>query len=323
VDSLPVAPGALVDAVRAALAGGDLSTVAAAHGLTVDGLQAAVAAYHEAGTAALTSPAHRPWYTSRLALADRRRAEATMATIVGPALDRLCVGSTPVAWWFLRREGDWRVYLRHPDPAALGVFLHELGRGRSIAATQPLVHDPDVRPFGGLTGTTLVYDLWVAESRGILAHTRRADPPLGHREVSIAALDVLLASAGLDPAGRGDLYRHLTAGTPPHQAVDPAAREPATGPRTLVSDPAAHAAVSKPWADACATAGTQLAAAATHGLLTRPLATVLTRLVRAQWSRLGLSPTDQTALAHAAHQLYADQPLSPATCGPRPVTRKP
>jgi hypothetical protein len=56
-------PDALVDAVCAALAGGDLSDVAGAFGLPVEQLSAALATYHAAGAAAVTRASYR-WYTT-------------------------------------------------------------------------------------------------------------------------------------------------------------------------------------------------------------------------------------------------------------------
>ncbi|MBL7550201.1 thiopeptide-type bacteriocin biosynthesis protein [Frankia sp. AgB1.9] len=302
-------PEQLVDAVNAVLAGGPVPDVATLHGLPEEVVRAALAAYHEAGTAALTRTALR-WYTTRLVFADQRRAEQTMATIVGPVLDTLRIGAdagAPVDWWYARREGDWRVHLRHPDPAALGTFLHDLGRGRPVAATQPQVHEPDLRPFGGLSGTTIAYDLFIAESHAILAYARRPNPPLPLRDLSIAVLDVLLAAAGLRPHTRGGVYAQVCVKLAPRRAAEPDGIHQLAADlhHRLLSDPHLHTTIGSRWAQAAATAGTQLAATATAGLLTHDLSDVLVALIRAHWSRLGLSATAQAVLAYAAHDAYA------------------
>ncbi|MBL7551933.1 thiopeptide-type bacteriocin biosynthesis protein [Frankia sp. AgB1.9] len=305
MDLLAATPEQLVDAVQAVLAGGPVSDVAELHGLTQEVVRAALAAYHEAGTAALTQAAFR-WYTTRLMFADQRRAEQTMAAIVGPVLDTLHLGAEPVDWWYARREGDWRVHLRHPDPAALGTFLHDLGRGRPVAATQPQVHEPDLRPFGGLSGTTIAYDLFVAESHSLLAYARRPHPPLDRRDLSIAVLDVLLTAAGLSPHARGGLYAQVCVRLAPRRAAEPDGIHQlgADLHHRLLSDRHLHTAIEGRWAQAAATAGTQLAAAATAGLLTGDLSDVLVALIRAHWSRLGLSATAQAVLARAANDAY-------------------
>ncbi|MBL7489076.1 thiopeptide-type bacteriocin biosynthesis protein [Frankia sp. AgB1.9] len=298
-------PEQLVDAVNAVLAGGPVPDVAELHGLPQEVVRAALAAYHEAGRAALTRPALR-WYTTRLMFADQRRAEQIMAAIVGPVLDTLHLNGAPVDWWYARREGDWRVHLRHPDPAALGVFLHDLGRGRPVAATQPQVHEPDLRPFGGLSGTTIAYDLFVAESHALLAYARRLNSPLARRDLSIAVLDVLLTAAGLRPHARGGVYTQVGAKLAPRRASEPDGIHQlgADLHHRLLRDPHLHTTIEGRWAQAAATAGTQLAATATAGLLTGDLSDVLVAVIRAHWSRLGLSATAQAVLAYAAHDAY-------------------
>ncbi|WP_045876470.1 thiopeptide-type bacteriocin biosynthesis protein [Pseudofrankia sp. DC12] len=297
-------PEQLVEAVHAALAGGEVSAIAASYGLPADQLEAALTTYHAAGTAAVTRSTDR-WYTTRLAFADQRRAEKTMATVVGPLLDTLCVGPMPVDWWFTRRESDWRVYLRHPDPAVLGVFLHDLGRGRPVAATQPLVHDPDMRPYGGPAGLAIAYQLFVAESHGILAYAR-SSLPLERRDLSILVVDVLLAAAGLSFVARGGVYAQAIALGRHNEAVEPAgARMLAAKLHEVLTNPNVRkAAAVGPWADACVAAGGQFAAMDAAGLLSRGLIDVLAAVVRAQWARLGLSSTVQAVLALAAHDAY-------------------
>ncbi|WP_157488791.1 thiopeptide-type bacteriocin biosynthesis protein [Pseudofrankia sp. DC12] len=299
-----VSVGPLVDAVRVALAGGDLCEVAAAHGLATAQLTAAISAYHEAGTAALTRPGDR-WYASRLMFPTQTQPEKVMADVVAPALDSLCSWETPVDWWFLRRESDWRVHVRHPDPAVLGEFLHDLGKGRPVAATQPALHEPDVRPFGGMTGTLIAYEFFVADSRGILEYARRTDPLLGRRDLSIAIVDILLAAAGLTWIERGDVYTQLAVTSPPYEAAEPiGARQLGVHLHTFLSDPATRTAIGGAWVGACATAGQRLADAAAGGLLTSPITDVLAALIRPHWARLGLPAPARAVLVRAATEAY-------------------
>jgi thiopeptide-type bacteriocin biosynthesis protein len=212
-------PQQLADAVRAALAGGGVAEIAAAHSVAVEQLQTALTTYHASGTAALERSRDR-WYTTRLTFTDHGHAEKTMATVVGPLLDTLCVGSLPVAWWYARGEGDWRVRLRHPDRAVLGAFLDDLGKGRPVAASPPLLHDPDMRPYGGPVGTAIAYGLSVEECRSILAYAATS-LPMARRDLSIAVLDVLLSAAGLSFPARGAVYAQVAALGPAYQAAEP------------------------------------------------------------------------------------------------------
>ncbi|ADP78962.1 thiopeptide-type bacteriocin biosynthesis protein [Pseudofrankia inefficax] len=299
-----VSVGRMVDAVRAALAGGDLCEVAATHGLTADRLSAAIAAYHEAGSVALARPGDR-WYASRLMFPTQAYPETVMAQVVGPVLDSLESWGTTVDWWFLRRESDWRVQLRYPDPAVLGEFLHDLGKRRPVAATQPQIHEPDVAAFGGMTGTTIAYELFVADSRGILDHARRIDPPLGRRDLAIALGDLLLAGAGLTWTARGGVYAGLAAGSPPGEAAGPAGAGPVGAHLySFVTDAATRAAINGRWAAAAMTAGERLADAAHDGLLTRPITDILAVLLRAHWARLGLSAPARADLIRTATDAY-------------------
>jgi thiopeptide-type bacteriocin biosynthesis protein len=298
--SSTASPEQILDAVRAALAGDELADLAAARSLPVEQLQAALTAYHAAGEAAVERSTHR-WYTTRLTFTDPRHAEKTMATVVGPMLDTVCVGTLPVAWWYLRWEGDWRVRLRHPDPAVLKAFLDDLGKGRRVAASAPRLHDPDMGPYGGPVGTAIASGLWVEECRSILAYVATS-LPMERRDLSIAVLDVLLTAAGLSFPARGAVYAQAAALGPAEPA---GARLLATKLHRFLTDPLVGVtAGTGPWGDACVIAGVQFAAAATAGQLSRPIIDVLAAVVRAQWARLGLSTAAQAVLAHAAHDAY-------------------
>jgi thiopeptide-type bacteriocin biosynthesis protein len=305
-------PGPLVDAVRAVLAGSTLPDVAARSGLPAAELQAALTVYHQGGSAALADRAADRWYMVRLMVADQRRAEQTMARVVGPALDTLRGGRTAVGWWFLRETAGWRVYLRTPDPLAVSRLLRTLGKNADIAATQPEIYQPDPRPFGGLTGTSIAHELFVVDSRAVLDYTRLPDPPLARRELSIALVDSLLSTAGLDWSARSDVYTRLGTIYPP---ADPATVRRVGGELlAFLTDPALDLSViTGPWIDACATAGRTLADVADRGLLTLRISSVLAALVHAHWDRLGLPAATQAVLAHAATQVYA-VPREPHRC---------
>jgi thiopeptide-type bacteriocin biosynthesis protein len=295
-------PGPLVDAVRAVLAGNPLPDVAARSGLPAAELQAALTAYHQGGSAALAGRAADRWYVVRPVVADQRRAEQTMARVVGPALDTL--HQDPAGWWFLPEPPGWRVYLRTPDPLAVSRLLRTLGKNADIAATQPEIYQPDPRPFGGLTGTSTAHEFCIVDSRAVLDYARLPDPPLARRELSIALVDGLLSSAGLDWSARRDVYTRLGTIYPP---ADPATVRRVGGELlAFLTDPALDLTlIAGPWIDACATAGRTLADASDRRLLTRRITSVLAALVHAHWDRLGLPPATQAVLAHAATHVYA------------------
>lgn len=294
-------PSQLVDAVRAVLAGEDLPDVAARSGLKAADLQAAVGVYHDGGKAALQALSASTWYSVRITFAGRGQEENLMATVVGPALDTLRAGSKPIGWWFARGYPAWSIYLRNPDPATVRRILRPLARGRALATTQPEIHQPDPRPFGGLTGTAIAHDLFCADSARLLAHLRQAQPR-DRLTLSALLLNALLTAAGLSWPARGDVYSKVSTTRPAADATA-ARRLGAELLATLTAetddqDPAV------PWIRAFATAGGRLAEAAAKGLLTATLTDVLAAVVDAHWDRLGLTVTDQATLARAAIRVY-------------------
>jgi thiopeptide-type bacteriocin biosynthesis protein len=299
----PAAPsGQLVDAVRAVLTGENLPDVAARSGLPPADLQSALDVYHAGGKAALHEQAASRWCVVRITFASHDQAEQTMATLVAPALDTLRTGRSPVGWWFTRGHPVWNLYLHRADPLAVRRLFRNLARTRELAATVPETYQPDPSPFGGLTGTDIVHDLFRADSEAILTQVSQNDPFRMRPELSVVLLDALLTAARLDWPARGDLYTHLTTTRP---GPDPtASRRLGAEILATLTAPTTNLTAFGSWSDAYATAGSLLADAAAEGHLTSVLTDVLTNIVDAHWHRLGLTTAAQGTLAHAATHAY-------------------
>lgn len=115
---------------------------------------------------------------------------------------------------------------------------------------------------------------------------------------------------------QGDIWHHV-ANQRPLPANTPTARiaELATALQTLITtNPAAliapdgPLAYAAPWTAAFITAGQDLSAAASNGILQRGIRDVLAHHVIFHWNRLGLAAPTQGILAHAARDTVMHPP---------------
>lgn len=306
-------PSVFAVAVLAVLAGADLDTAAASHGLDAADLNDAVCTYQAAGQAALHQRADEAWYQVRVQFRDWSAAEHLGATRLGPALDRLDAEDAIAGWWFLRKHPCWRLRLLGADITAVQNALDELVASGVIVRWWPTVYEPEAAAFGGTAGIGTIHDLFCADTHGVLAYLRRDSPGLGRRELSVLLLDALMRAAGLDGFERGDVFDRVARLRPAPTEVDTVRVDRlADQARTLLGTPtsldsplfvpgglAAHAA---PWLGAYRTAGHELGSAATDGHLERGLRAILTHVMIFHWNRLGLSAISQGILARAASE---------------------
>lgn len=308
-DRLTTAPYLLAGGVRAVLAGADLNTAAAGHGLDPAELDEAVQTYHAAGLAALEQRAEQAWYQVNVEFSDWSAAEAVGANQLGARLTHLQACGELGTWWFLRKHPCWRLRLRDPDVVAVNRQLDELTMTGGIARWWRTTYEPETAAFGGTNGMDTIHDLFCRDSRGVLDYVRHERPGIGRRELSILLISGLFQAAGLDAFERGDVFARVAL-LRPSPADGTRIERLAENVRVLLSvpdlstsglfspgEPAAHAG---PWLAAFQNAGRQLGTTAARGRLNRGLRAVLAHVLIFHWNRFGLSAASQSVLARAA-----------------------
>jgi thiopeptide-type bacteriocin biosynthesis protein len=252
------------------------------------------------------------WFHASISFPSWDAAEPVMASKVGPALDALARDGRTGSWWFLRKHPHWRIRIRDAPPDLAADLLGKLAADGTIAGWHPGIYEPEAHAFGGTAGMDIAHELFCADSQGILEYARGPAPLTGRRELSVALIGALLASAGLDWFERGDVYARVAAMRP----APPAASQPKLDQLTeqlhaLARVPAESLVPGgKPrtfetqWLEAFRDAGRQLGAAAQASELERGLRAVLAHVVIFHWNRIGLSSITQGILAHAARDAY-------------------
>jgi thiopeptide-type bacteriocin biosynthesis protein len=294
--------------VEAVLAGAPADTIAAEAGIDPTDVDTAVQTYRAAGQAALQAADNDAWFHASIELPNWSAAEAHFAAHIAPRLDQLDGGSA--AWWFLRKHPHWRVRLRTTDNEWAAVLLGDLTDAGTIAAWKPGFYEPETAAFGGPVAMAIVHDLFCADSRGVLAHSRHEPPSIGRREISLLLIRALQHRAGLDWYETADVFDRVAHMRPAPSAADetrldalaakmqPLLALPADARVALFTDgPLGHA---NEWMEAFATAGQKLGEAAANACLDRGLRAILAHIVIFHWNRLGLAARTQGILARAA-----------------------
>jgi thiopeptide-type bacteriocin biosynthesis protein len=325
----------MVDGVVAVLAGAPLEEAAARTGMEPADLADAVEVYRLAGYRALEArAAAHDWYQVRIQFPAWDDAEHTMATHLGPALQRAEDTGVVAAWWFIRKAPCWRLRLK-PGPtvtvadmtATVSLALDGLAAAGLVERWWESVYEPETIAFGGPEGMRAAHSLFHADSRGILDYLRRPPvaPPdltLGRRELSMVLCSTLLRGAGQDWYEQGDIWhrtarmRPLPPGMPTDRLHDMTGSirrlmttdAPPTGTLFGSNGPLAFAA---PWAAAFDKAGRVLGSAAADGKLERGVRDVLAHHVIFHWNRLGLTTKTQSILARAARDTVMNPPITP------------
>jgi thiopeptide-type bacteriocin biosynthesis protein len=302
----------VADAVRAVLAGRDLHVTAASAGLDPADLNDAARTYHAAGTAALEHRATSRWHHVRVIFTDWNTSEHEMATVLGPALDRLQESATLSCWWFLRKHPHWRIRLLDADTDVVSDLLDDLAATGTITRWQPALYESETAAFGGPAGMAITHELFCADSHNVLEYARHAAPSIGRRELSILLINAMMTTARLDSFERGDVF-HKVARQRPAPPADCANRmEQLTAQlRELLTVPAAALVaddglpqVTWSWFKAFENAGRLFSNAAEQCLLTRGTRAILAHTVIFHWNRLGLPAATQGILANAATSVH-------------------
>lgn len=253
-------------------------------------------------------------------------AEQAAATLLLPMLE---AGDRHglTGWWFIRKKPHWR--LRYAGGRPAREFLDSaLERLRAQCVTTRWVHgiyEPEVHAFGGRTSMELAHTLFPTDSLHLLPYLARSGSGLGHelgrRELTVLMCGVFLRGARLDWYERGDVWARVSAlrTTPAPIAENP---DLVGQMRTLLTTSPQQVAASKSlehlasWVEAFKKAGTDLAALAAQGRLSRGLRAVCAHHVIFAWNRWGLPHQDQHILSTAAREAFMTDTTRTATSAP-------
>ncbi|MEV7778817.1 thiopeptide-type bacteriocin biosynthesis protein [Kitasatospora sp. NPDC088351] len=311
-------------AVLDVLAGTPLLDAAARVHLAPSVLDDAVDRYRCAGRQALREHAGpTDWWQVLIEFTDWHTAEATAARHLHPLLADVAAGGE--GWWFIRKHPCWRIRLRADSTVktAVGAALDRLVADGHLRGWRTGRYEPETAAFGGPTAMEVAHQLFGADSRRILDLADRGEVPLGRRELSVLLCTALLRGARLEWYEQGDVWDRVCQERP--LPTEPAGRldQTATALRTLlladtdIKGPLFGAAgplvFATDWACAFHQAGDALGTAALAGALGRGLRHVLSYHVIFHWNRLGLPTPVQAVLAHAARTAVLDPPTLTAS----------
>lgn len=263
------------------------------------------------------TPADTLWWQVNIDFPDPATTEHTGIHHVAPALER-----TGHPWFLMRKKGTWRCRIHLPNTPQeqafaqekTGAVLNSLVREEIIAGWTPLVYEPEVQAFGGPEAMDAAHSLWCADTHHLIRFLA-ATAPDRRREASLLLCHTLMRAADLDHFEQGDVWDRVAA-LRPLPSKDPLPdRVYGQVHRMLSVDPGPHAphfsaggafAGFARWAGAFQRGGATLASLNARGRLQRGLRGVLAHLVIFHWNRLGLAPSKQAVLSHAATRTIFD-----------------
>ncbi|MEV6984691.1 thiopeptide-type bacteriocin biosynthesis protein [Sphaerisporangium sp. NPDC051017] len=251
------------------------------------------------------------WRQTNAAFTDRRNAEHTFITRIGPALIDAEDHGLLTAWFFLRKQ-QWRFRWLPTSPEAADTIIRMLtDADRSVTWTS-VVCEFEPLAFGGPSGLSAACEFFHADSQHLLRRLA-TDRPLGQRETSVLLCSALLRGAGLDWFEQGDVWSRVIDLRATHQPAIPAdtgkARDLHDATRTLLTadahglcDLAQDGPLSchQEWITAFEQTGRTLARLNDTGQLERGLRAVLAHHLIFHFNRAGLTGIDQATLAALA-----------------------
>lgn len=264
---------------------------------------------HQPATA-LTPPATDlpSWHQVNLRFDGEAAQEPAAIRHLGELVDDTTV---PETWFFLRKAPWWRLRF-HARPDEATALYHRLHRMAGDLAEWVVVpYEPETRAFGGERPMRTAHELFARDSRHVLTYLagRYARPERADQrdQISVLLCMLLLRTAGMDWYEQGDVWDRVAKHRDPQpgQAAVPDREDVAAVRRLLQLDTArvlhdGQMTWMQPWADAYTSAGTGIGVHHAYGRLERGIRAVLAHHVLFAWNRIGLSPTDQAHLAHAA-----------------------
>ncbi|TLP57849.1 methyltransferase, FxLD system [Microbispora triticiradicis] len=213
------------------------------------------------------------------------------------------------AWWYIRKNGVWRLRYRG-GPQVVANLLDTLAADGRITGWEPGIYEPETLAFGGPQSMDVAHELFHRDSCHVLSRAAEPGPAARQRETSILLCAALMRAAGLDWYEAGDVWAQVAE----HRPIDPA--KPAWPPereiglqavmhRLLTADARSLPALPTGWLDAFEEAGQSLASLAHQGRLQRGLRAILAHHVIFHANRAGLPVTDQSAIAAlAVHTVF-------------------
>ncbi|WP_233509745.1 thiopeptide-type bacteriocin biosynthesis protein [Actinomadura craniellae] len=201
------------------------------------------------------------------------------------------------AWWFIRK-GPWRIRYRLADGHNTDPLHPIITDG--ITWTRD-IYEPETHAFGGPAGMNIGHTLFHADSRHLLPFLT-ADPA-DRRERSLVLCTALMHAAGLDLNEQGDVWARLAEQRAPflNALPDNDTWQSFTRNvhRLITSDPDTDL-MDGQWLTAFTDAGRALRILQERGELTRGVRAITALHVIFHWNRIGLTPSTQATLAHAA-----------------------
>lgn len=247
------------------------------------------------------------WHQVNLRFTDNATGEPAAVAHLSELVEHV-----PGDWFFIRKAPWWRLrFHARPDQASTRYHrLHRMAGDGVLTEWVVLTYEPETRAFGGARAMRTAHELFARDSRHVLAYLTdrhaRPEPADQRDQVSLLLCTLMLRSAGQDWYEQGDVWDQVAK----HRALQPGQPAPmrdevAQVRRRLQLDTVrvldeGHMSWLRPWADAYAQAGTSIGVHNAGGLLERGVRAVLAHHVLFAWNRIGLSPTDQAHLAHAA-----------------------
>jgi protein-L-isoaspartate(D-aspartate) O-methyltransferase len=260
------------------------------------------------------------WRQLNLTCTDWRTAEEIAVTALAPLLTTAQDAGTLSGWWFIRKDGTWRLRFRCSGqelPRHLTESLHGVPGVQTVTAA---IYEPETTRFGGPEGMTTAHRLFAADSRYLLCHLSQ-DGPAFRREIPVILATRMLRAAGQDWYEQGDCWEQLAAHRRDMHAPEPGpAPETTEAMRALLS--AAGDVPGSPlhdqpgWVRAFEDAGRAITALAAGGTLRRGQREVFTSHMIFMFNRHGVPAADQLALASAASRAVfgpAGQPAGDTT----------
>ncbi len=263
------------------------------------------------------------WVQINIQLTSNEHAEDVLAGRLDEILGRAERAGGLAAWFFVRKQGWWRVRFRPTTDeslagirALLAATLRDLRRSMLVSEWVEVIYEPEIAAFGGSAAMGTAHRLFHHDSREILRC--RAEIRLGRpdrrRELTMLLCSAMMRAARLEWYEQGDVWARVRANRP-DEVKAPSAARLADMRRFLAVDTSVggpvlsgELAYATHWFGGFEAAGDELGRMARQGTLTRGLRAVTAYHILFHWNRLGLPSTLQAALAEAARAAILGTP---------------